>query len=158
MIHSPENFKADPPAGFDGQFDWDVFKENGCWGNGKINLMDFDGVVERNNHFIVFETKDEGKGVSEGQRMTLDSLRRARSFTVAYLWPKSPPFKRMDMQFQNGMTKTIEGHEAIIETVKRWYGFANDGMSEPKIPMKTLLAPSDADAQLDAIWAGVKPR
>ena len=150
MIHNPRNFNADPPAGFDGQFDWDIFKESGCWGNGKINLMDFDGVVERNNHFIVFETKDEGKGVSEGQRMTLDHLRNARSFTVVYLWPKRPPFKRMDIQFQNGKTETVNGHDEIIKRVSDWYEYANNTASKPDKPLSTFFYPEEEKGISDA--------
>lgn len=139
MIYSPENFNANLPAGFDGQFDWDIFKESGCWGNGKINLMDFDGVVERNNHFIVFETKDDGKSVSTGQKITLDSLRFAKTFTVVYLWPKYPPFKKMEIQFHNGKTQIIEGHDEIIKKIKSWYEYANNKDSKPDKPMSTLF-------------------
>ena len=125
MIHSEDNFNKNLPAGYDGYFDWDFFKEAGCWGNTKIEPMDFDGVVERHHHYLIFETKDEGIDVPLGQSITLDHLRNAKSFTVLTLWPKTPPFRKMELKHDNGKIEIIEGHQQIIQRVKDWYIFAD---------------------------------
>lgn len=84
-LHSPENFHATPPAGFDGQFHWDYL--NGAFGN-TIRPMDLDGVVERNGYFLVFETKDVGKNVDKGQQITLERLVETGRFEIVLIWGK----------------------------------------------------------------------
>lgn len=125
MIHNEDNFNADLPAGYDGRFDWDVFKKSKCFGDTKIEPMDFDGVVERRMHYLVFESKDLGKSVPLGQSITLNNLRVAKSFTVVTIWPKSPPFKKMEIAYQNGTRQEISGHDNIIGKIKAWYQWAD---------------------------------
>ena len=69
MIRDEEEFNKSLPAGYDGKFDWDVFKQHGCFGDTKIEPMDFDGVVERHKHYLIFETKKEGQRIPQGQRL-----------------------------------------------------------------------------------------
>ena len=71
-IHSPDIFEKSPPCGFDGVFDWSWTE--GCFGETSITPMDFDGVVERKGHFIIFETKKRGVVVPKGQLYTFESL------------------------------------------------------------------------------------
>ena len=47
--------------------------------------MDFDAVVERKGHFLVFETKDAGVPIKDGQRRTLTELITLPQFTVIIL-------------------------------------------------------------------------
>jgi hypothetical protein len=69
MLHNRPRFEQWLPAGFDGEFQWDfllpAFKET------KIKPMDFDAVVERNGHVLIFETKSDGKSIDTGQAITL---------------------------------------------------------------------------------------
>jgi hypothetical protein len=125
MIYNESNFKADLPAGYDGRFDWDVFKSSKCFGETKIEPMDFDGVVERKQNYLIFESKDLGKCVPKGQSITLNNLRVAKSFTVVTIWPKSPPFHKMDILYQSGALQEILGHDNIIEKIKSWYLWAD---------------------------------
>mgnify|MGYP003655183313 CR=1 FL=1 len=82
MIEYPEAFKRSLPAGFDGTFGWDFLR--GCFGH-KIMPMDFDAVVERHGNFLVFETKDAGVPLKEGQQRTLAELVKLPQFTVVLL-------------------------------------------------------------------------
>ena len=127
MIRNEDNFNADLPAAYDGKFDWDIFHESKCFGNTKIQPMDFDGVVERKCHYLVFESKDVGKDVPMGQAITLNNLHEAKSFTVFVIWPKSPPFSRLDITYANGEKRTINGHDNIIAKIKAWYNWADGG-------------------------------
>jgi len=122
MIHNQKNFDADLPAGYDGKFEWDIFKNSGCWGNAddKKDLMDFDGVAERKLHYLVLETKDEGKAVPLGQEITLNNLHRAKDFTVAKIWPKKPPFKKCELIHPDGKVQIILGHDDIIAAITAW--------------------------------------
>ena len=126
MIRDRAEFDKDLPAGFDGVFDWDVFKQMGCWGDTRIEPMDFDGVVERHRHYLVFETKQNGASVPLGQSITLENLHVAKSFTVVKIWPKSPPFERMEIITQLGTLHEVNGHDEIVKVIKRWFISADE--------------------------------
>jgi hypothetical protein len=79
VIRNYREFNANLPASFDGVFMWDFLK--GAFGP-TIEPMDFDGVVERHNNFLVFETKNVGTPVPQGQMLTLRNLVTDRRFTV----------------------------------------------------------------------------
>ena len=85
-IHSPRQFASRRPAGFDGIFDWDFLI--GAFGP-SIEPMDFDAVVERYGHFLVFETKDQGVPVPEGQRICLRAFARRPKNTVVIVTGKT---------------------------------------------------------------------
>jgi hypothetical protein len=82
VIEYPEAFDRSLPAGFDGVFEWDFLR--GCFGP-TIMPMDFDAVVERKGNFLVFETKDAGVPIKDGQRRTLTELIKRPHFTVIIL-------------------------------------------------------------------------
>ena len=86
-IKYPGRFREARPAGFDGLFEWDFLKE--AFVPTKIEPMDFDAVIERRMHFLVFETKDEGVPIKEGQCITLENLVRTGFFTVIVLRGKT---------------------------------------------------------------------
>lgn len=69
MIKDEKAFEENPPAGYDGFFDWDFLKQ--AFPRPKLEPMDFDCVIERNGRFLVFETKVPGQVIPEGQRITL---------------------------------------------------------------------------------------
>lgn len=83
----PSKFLSSPAAGFDGVYDWSWAEH--CYGKTKISPMDFDGVVERNAHFLVYETKDVGKRIDDGQRITLRNLFMLGRFSIFYVWGKT---------------------------------------------------------------------
>jgi hypothetical protein len=88
-IINRDAFLSGLPAQYDGEFDWDWTK--GCFGETKIAPMDVDGMVERGGNFLLFETKDMGKFVPEGQLRTLRALYRLGCFTVVFVYGKKKP-------------------------------------------------------------------
>jgi len=72
MIKHRETFNQWLPALFDGEFEWDFL--NPVWHGTKITPMDFDAVVERYGHFLIFETKKDNKGVDLGQSISLTAM------------------------------------------------------------------------------------
>ena len=130
-IYNEEEFNKSLPAGFDGKFECDVFQEAGCFKEvPRIRPMDFDGVVERYCHYLVFETKKDGVEVPPGQLITLNNLRVVKSFTVLKMWPKIPPFKKAEITTTSGKVRVIEGHYSIIRAVRQWFVKANESAIE----------------------------
>lgn len=86
MIYNPSRFNESLPAGFDGQFHWDFLQ--GAFGP-VVMPMDFDGVVERNGRFLLFETKIENASIPVGQRRSLEAAWKTGAFTILILWGKS---------------------------------------------------------------------
>ncbi len=86
--------------------------------------MDFDGVVERKGHYLVFETKDLGVEIPPGQKMCLERLRNAKSFTVVKIWGKKIP-EKIEIVYPNGVKKSYHGIEEAKERVKAWYEAAD---------------------------------
>lgn len=123
-IWSPDSFDRSTPAGFDGIFNWKWTE--GCF-TGKIEPMDFDGVVERNHHFLVMETKDVGKQIDQGQQITLDHLMAPKSFCVMRIWGKNEPQYFEATYLRNGTIQKYsnEGVEKAREFVKWWFTDAN---------------------------------
>ncbi len=125
-IHHPAAFNRNLAAGFDGIFNWSWTQ--GCFGDTIITPMDFDGVVERRQHFLVFETKEPGVEISQGQLITLDSLMKPKSFFVMKIWGKNVPM-RFETQFSwvNGTIASGygEGVEMARKIVKGWFLWAD---------------------------------
>jgi len=99
-FHSKNRFESWLPALFDGEFAWDFLDP--AWKGTKIKPMDFDAVIERRKHFLVFETKIPGKDIEKGQRITLTELWRTGFFTIIVLSGKKP-------EEINGMAIYAEG-------------------------------------------------
>lgn len=110
---------------FDGIFNWkwalDCFNETGT-----ITPMDFDGVVERHYHYLVFESKAEGVNIPLGQRITLDNLKKAKSFTIIKVWGKDSPTK-IEIDYPDGSVEEydITTIEDAKEKVRIWYQWAD---------------------------------
>ena len=86
-INNQGRFEEWLPALFDGQFDWDfllpAFKET------RIEPMDFDAVVERRGHFLIFETKGGMFPIKKGQSITLTQQWRSGA-TILHISGKRP--------------------------------------------------------------------
>jgi len=87
MLHSRQRFESWLPALFDGEFHWDFLKP--AFKDTKIMPMDFDAVVERRGHVLIFETKIAGKGIDIGQAITLTTAWK-KGATIIQLEGKSP--------------------------------------------------------------------
>ena len=88
MIRHKKTFESWLPALFDGEFKWDFLLP--AWSGTKIQPMDLDAIIERRNHFLIFETKKPGKGIDVGQRITLTNLWRNGRSTIIFLSGKQP--------------------------------------------------------------------
>jgi hypothetical protein len=122
-IKHPDGFARSPSAGFDGVFDWSWTQ--GCFGNRRISPMDFDGVVERKGNFLVFETKDSGVPVPEGQMITLKTLHALGCFTVMLIHGKAEP-ESTEIWFPGSTERQhLIGKEAVMQKVSAWYLWAD---------------------------------
>lgn len=88
MLHSRGRFEQWLPALFDGEFDWDFLLP--AFNGTKITPMDVDCCIERKSHFLMFETKDDGQAIAQGQRITLTNLWRNGATTIVHLQGKTP--------------------------------------------------------------------
>lgn len=115
--------------GFDGIFHWGWTQ--GCFGRTKITPTDFDGVVERNGHYLIFETKDVDRDVPQGQLWALERLSKAKSFTIITIWGKIKPkkFETIRAKIGEEMRFEIKGSGRSIKKLKKyvtkWFQSAN---------------------------------
>lgn len=124
MVRDEKAFAASLPAGYDGRFDWDYL--DGCFGETKIMPMDWDGVVERKGNFIVFETKNIGAQIPQGQLITLERAWRLGVFTIVFKWGKTEP-ERLEIWYPRGAKKIYEKVDKafVRDRVKAWYQWAD---------------------------------
>jgi len=83
----PKRFEEAAAAGFDGIFDWDFLLP--AFEPTKIAPMDWDAVIERRGSFLVFETKQPGASIPDGQRYALEAAVRTGNFTIIILFAKT---------------------------------------------------------------------
>ena len=133
-IHYPSTFKKSPPAGFDGIFDWSWTE--GCFGNPKITPMDLDAVVERRGNFVLFETKNPGVPIPQGQQITLNSFYNLGVFTIIFIEGKENP-EKVQLWSAKGFHDTDPVANPIMgehksctiydlrDYLKRWTAFAD---------------------------------
>lgn len=122
-IFSPQRFHEWPPAGYDGQFHWNFLFSAFPRG---IKPMDWDGVVETNYRWLVFETKEPGKDVPAGQRICLEHAVETGYFTVFLLFGKTPvDIQEFEIWFRNkdGLLekrKKTGNSEEVLRYVRYW--------------------------------------
>ena len=104
MIRNQRLFDAYPPAGFDGVFLWDFLRP--AWEGTRIQPMDIDAQVERHGAHLLFETKEPGVSVPEGQRIALQAFASRPRISVI-LCAKRP--EQID-----GFTVWARGRETVI--------------------------------------------
>jgi hypothetical protein len=122
-IKHPFGFARSPSAGNDGIFDWSWTQ--GCFGQGRISPMDFDGVVERRGNFLLFETKDLDVPVPAGQLITLKSAHALGCFTVMLIHGKTEPEKAEIWYPGRADKQHVVGKEAVRKKVGAWYSWAD---------------------------------
>lgn len=130
--HSRKQFQTWLPALFDGEFDWDFLLP--AFRGTKIRPMDFDCVIERNNKFLIFETKAPGKGIDTGQRITLTAQWRlgATIFVVAGKKPEeicglaeyAPGEWREGMEVGAKALNECDALDVLFRT-RRWFCWAD---------------------------------
>jgi len=122
-IKHPDTFRRAAPAGFDGVFDWSW--TSGCFGQTKITPMDIDGIVERRGQFLVFETKDIGVQIPQGQLFTLESMHRLGVFTIMIIHGKHRPEICHCWYPASTVKVTLHGTDEARAFVERWYRWAD---------------------------------
>jgi len=122
-IKHPGGFLHSPAAGFDGVFDWSWTKD--CFGGRRITPMDFDGVVERKGNFILFETKNLGVPIPDGQMYTLQAAHALGCFTIFLIHGKTKPESAQIWYPGTRAREVYEGVDAIREKVSSWYAYAD---------------------------------
>lgn len=123
-IKHQQGFLHSPAAGYDGVFDWSWTQ--GCFGTGRITPMDFDGVVERKGNFILFETKNLGVPIPQGQMYTLEAAHRLGCFSIFLIHGKTEPESAQVWYPGVDKREMCEGVEAIKSKVSAWYAYAEN--------------------------------
>lgn len=122
-IKHQNGFLHSPAAGYDGVFDWSWTQ--GCFGKGRITPMDFDGVVERKGNFILFETKNLGVPIPDGQMYTLKAAHRLGCFTIFLIHGKTEPESAQIWYPGVDKREVYEGVDVIKSKVSAWYTYAD---------------------------------
>jgi len=132
MIIYPDTFKAMPPAGFDGVFDWDFLLP--AFEGTKIQPMDIDAVVERHGRILMIETKSPNKEIPQGQKITLEALLALGKgkIHIMIIYGKTPDtiVEIEEWHFRNG--KIIKGQrrgcdsDFVLQRVTDWFQWANE--------------------------------
>jgi hypothetical protein len=117
---------------FTEQYEWDFAMFNGCFGPGKIRPTDIDGLVERNGHGLVIETKAKTvQSVPVGQMRTLEWFARDLKQTVLVMFgdPNAP--ERAFALYPGGRRVDIEpaNVETVRDFVSRWFIWAESTAS-----------------------------
>ena len=118
MIRNYAEFSRALPAGFDGEFQWDFLK--GAFGP-TIEPMDFDAVVERRGHFLVFETKNDSQEMSSGQEIALTSLFRPRSFEIVLCEKDPADIRHWTIWTKDGQKHFVGDAVALKAWCEQWY-------------------------------------
>lgn len=114
----------DPDAFLASLWDWGFLDQ--CFDGTNIRITDIDGFVERNNRFLILETKLPGVSIPWGQWIVFNRLRATGLFTIFVVWGhKNQPQKIQVITKQRVYEPTQCDLEAMIGYVKKWFVYAN---------------------------------
>ncbi len=123
-IRNIDRFNQAQPAGFDGVFDWSW--TDGCFGETLIRPMDLDGIIERRGYFFIFETKDLGVPIPQGQKITLASLHKALSPKCAIMVVYGKlTFESASLKWLDGKWYKVATVDDAREHLKQWFKIAS---------------------------------
>jgi hypothetical protein len=130
-IKYSKRFSEARPANFDGIFDWDFLLP--AFAGTRIQPTDIDGMVERYGRFLLFETKQPGKHLEQGQVIALENLillGKGR-IMLMILYGKNPDeIHNMEIWlYSNDKVMKIEREctaEIVVEHVRGWFNKANE--------------------------------
>jgi len=140
MFRNEDEFLENVPMGFDGKFNWDYLLP--IFGDSRIAPMDLDGVVERNDNFLVMETKTHSKAIPTGQVRTLFALHKRGGFTILAIWMrKNKEAEEIELvgimrpETSKSTERIMEMHyfndgevgkKFVYDLVEKWWKFANE--------------------------------
>lgn len=104
---------------------WDWSCLDGCFGDTKIKPTDIDGFVERNNLFLIIETKLLGVQIPHGQMITFDRLIKTGYFTIFIVWGNPGKPEEMMIITRHGSGTKKANLETFRNDVKRWFAHAD---------------------------------
>lgn len=105
---------------------WDWSFLNDCFPGTKIRVTDVDGFVERNGHFLWFETKGIGKDVPLGQTIMFKRLSKEHNFTVMIIWGETNKPQRAQFISGGKEYKPFDCNiDKLHDLVARWFLYAN---------------------------------
>jgi hypothetical protein len=141
-IRFRNKFENSKPAGFDGEFDWDFLLP--AFKGTKIEPMDFDCVVERRGHFLIFETKSKNKEVPLGQQITLKNLviLGEGKVHVIILWGKTPNevSSMEEWYYEDGRQKIFHRNNCssdfILKLTTKWFSYINQEKKFSQLSLK----------------------
>jgi hypothetical protein len=137
VLHNRPRFEQWLPALFDGLFHWDFLTP--AFNGTKITPMDFDAVIERKGHVLIFETKITGKKVDIGPSITLTDQWRKGATIFCVSGKTAESIDGMACYWEGGYEKGVTVGEKALVPVKwddvlfqtrRWFCHA-DGITEP---------------------------
>lgn len=106
----------------------------GCFDYG-IMPTDVDGIVERNGLYLVFEEKQPGVELGEGQKRMLDDLNKKHGMTIFIIWGDTevPVVEEMSIWRPFGMVNSYEeGRQKIKADIeflrhkcRQWFEWAD---------------------------------
>jgi hypothetical protein len=102
---------------------WDWIPYNECFAPTRIRITDVDGLVERNGHFLLVETKGNGVPIPTGQQILFNHLIEDKRWHVLIVWGETDS----PTQFQLwGKPAIYAADVAILKNVfRRWFAYAN---------------------------------
>lgn len=118
MIHNPTLFESYLPAGFDGQFHWDFLRP--AWGTTRIEPTDVDAMVERYGAFLLFETKEPGVPIPEGQRRAFEQLLRLPQFTIIHCAKDPRQINEFEIWTRGKRTHVSGDAETLVDYCRSW--------------------------------------
>ncbi len=129
-LRNKKKFLDDPPAGFDGVFEWDYLIPAFKKATGRnIKPMDIDAHVEIKGHHLIFETKAEGVPVPLPQLQAMRQLWAKGYHTVILLWGKDFPIE-CEIWWPGGREEKIRKYrltrDSLLEVCERWARWAEE--------------------------------
>lgn len=130
---------------------WDWTFLNGCFGLTKIKVSDIDGVVERNGHFLVIETKKPNEAMGGGQKIMYERLTQMEPFTLLVIVGEVNIPQRAELWTRAGIQHYAPATIQTIQTlVTQWFDTANRTAAKPPTRLPDYLTEEPASAlQID---------
>ncbi len=155
MIRDRKFFNDHLPANFDGEFEWDNLSLKVFPKFNNEDFMDVDGVMEKNNRFLHFETKSINSNIPMGQQITMRAYHSTGYVTYIILqfadvdkdtnkidklsvwYPNDEKPKHYDLK----PLSYIQRFDLLVKIVKQWRLDAEKGgaLSKKEFPKEVVI-------------------
>lgn len=110
----------DPNSYLTSFWDWTPFNE--CFSPARLKIGDIDGIVERNGHFLIIETKRPNAQLSTGQDIMFSKLVKLPEFNVLIIYGEA----NMPVRYQwYGYPVKPANLDTIRRLIRRWFLYAD---------------------------------